>query len=300
LSLLSWWMSNDQCGAGERNVPSLSVGVLNFDQADMTVQMLDQVAELSEAGWGIQLIVVDNGSAKNEVQHLTDWFVSNRHRFVESIVVGASRNLGCAGGRNVILKLAAGEAFLFLDNDIILPDSPEWLAILWQDLQADPNIAIVGPMLVFSDYPEIVQAAGSGLTDRGRVGYLHRGEPVETIPEMSVQVGVSPSACWLVRSKAQRAIGYFSEDFDPAQYEDVDFCVRLRLDAWKIVCDRSVRVVHREHVTTKNIPGHPFERLNVRNAMRFREKWADVLPEIATIQQKDIYWGPIPRIEERE
>jgi GT2 family glycosyltransferase len=277
----------------------LTVGILNFNAAAMTVQLLDQLAQLREAGCDIQLIVVDNGSAKNEFQYLSDWFVSNRHRFVEAIVVGVSHNLGCAAGRNVILKLAAGEAFLFLDNDIILPDSPQWLATLWQDLQSDPDIAIVGPMLVFSEYPEIVQAAGSGLTARGRVGYLHRGEPVWTVPETAVQVGLSPSACWLVRPTAQRSIGLFSEEFDPAQYEDVDFCVRLRLEGWRIVCERSVRVAHKEHATTKNIPGHPFERLNARNAMRFREKWADVLPEIATIQQQDIYWGPIPRMEER-
>jgi GT2 family glycosyltransferase len=278
-------------------MPSLSVGILNLNEAAMTVRLLNQVAQLPKAGWDVQLIVVDNGSANDEVQHLTDWFLSNKHRFVESIVVEASRNLGCAGGRNVILKLATGEAFLFLDNDVILPDSPEWLAILWQDLEADPDVAIVGPMLVFSDYPEIVQAAGSGLTDRGRVGFLHRGDPIDTVPVTPVQVGVSPSACWLVRLEAQRAIGLFDEEFDPAQYEDVDFCVRMRLEGWKIVCDRRVRMMHIEHVTTKNIPSHPFERLNARNAMRFREKWTDTLPRLATITQDEIYWGPIPRRE---
>jgi GT2 family glycosyltransferase len=274
---------------------SLTVGILNLNEAAMTVQLLDQVAQLPEAGWDIQLIVVDNGSINDEVQRLTDWFLSNKHRFEESIFLGASCNLGCAGGRNAILKLAAGEAFLFLDNDVILPDNPEWLTILWQDLQADPDVAIVGPMLVFSNYPEIVQAAGSGLTSRGRVGYLHRGDPVETVPAMSVQVSISPSACWLLRPEAQRTIGFFAEEFDPAQYEDVDFCVRLGLEGWKIVCNRSVRIMHIGHVTTKNIPGHPFERLNVHKAMRFREKWAHVLPKIATIQQEEIYWGPIPR-----
>lgn len=278
-------------------MPSLSVGVLNLNEAAMTVRLLNQVAQLPKAGWDVQLIVVDNGSANDEIRHLTDWFLSNKHRFVESIVVEASRNLGCAGGRNVILKLATGEAFLFLDNDVILPDSPEWLAILWQDLEADPDVAIVGPMLVFSDYPEIVQAAGSGLTDRGRVGFLHRGDPIDTVPVTPVQVGVSPSACWLVRLEAQRAIGLFDEEFDPAQYEDVDFCVRMRLEGWKIVCDRRVRMMHIEHVTTKNIPSHPFERLNARNAMRFREKWTDTLPRLATITQDEIYWGPIPRRE---
>jgi len=276
-------------------VNSLTVGVLNLNEASLTIDVLDKVALLPKAGWDTQLIVVDNGSADDEVQCLADWFLVNRSPFAEALLIAASRNLGCAGGRNVILKLAAGEAFLFLDNDVILPDNPEWLTILWQDLQADPNVAIVGPMLVFSDYPAIVQAAGIGLTSRGRVGYLHRGDPVEMVPAMSVQVGISPSACWLLRPEAQRTIGLFAEEFDPAQYEDVDFCVRLGLGGWKIICNCSVKIAHIENVTTRNIPEHPFARLTVRNAIQFREKWASVLPQIATIREEEIYWGPIPR-----
>jgi GT2 family glycosyltransferase len=274
---------------------SLTVGVLNLNEASLTIDVLDKVALLSNAGWDTQLIVVDNGSASDEAQCLTDWFLANKDQFAEALFIAASRNLGCAGGRNVILKLAAGEAFLFLDNDVILPDNPEWLTILWQDLQADPDVAIVGPMLVFSDYPEIVQAAGIGLTSRGRVGYLHRGDPVEMVPAMSVQVGISPSACWLLRPEAQRTIGLFAEEFDPARYEDVDFCVRLGLEGWKIICDRSLEIAHIGNVTTRNLPDHPFARLTVRNAMRFREKWADVLPQIATLREEEIYWGLIPR-----
>jgi len=284
-------------GFGERNLPSLCVGILNFNQADMTVQLLDQLIQLPEAGWDIQLIVVDNGSA--DIHELAEWFRIKRGCFAETLFVVSSHNLGVDGGRNVIINLSAREMILFLDNDIILPANPDWLNALWQKLESDPNIAIVGPMLVFFDYPEIVQAAGSGLTALGRVGFLHRGDPVEIVPATSVEVVTIPAACWLMRKEAQRAVGLFSDEYYPAQYQDVDYSVRLWLKGWKIVCDRGVRIVHIEHVTTKNIPDHPYERLNARNAMRFREKWADVLPELATLKQEDVYWGPIPRIEER-
>lgn len=275
-------------------MPSLTIGILNLNGAAITTQLLDQILQLPRSKWNIQLIVVDNGSTTSEVQHLTNWFSNNKQHFREAIFITISHNLGCAAGRNIILKLADCEAYLFLDNDVILPDNTEWLAMLWQNLQED-SVAIVGPMLVFADYSHIIQAAGSGLTDRGRIGYLHRGESIESVPATTIQVAASPSACWLVRSDAQREIGLFSEEFDPAQYEDVDFCVRLSLKGWKILCNRGVKLRHIEHVTTHNIPGHSFERLNARNAMRFREKWINALSELATIQQEDIYWGPIPR-----
>jgi GT2 family glycosyltransferase len=275
-------------------MPSLTVGILSLNQAAMTMQLLDQLILLAEAGWDIQLIVVDNGS--NDFHRLTQWFRINNGRFAEALIVGSSSNLGVAGGRNVILKLSTCEAILFLDNDLILPADQNWLNILWQRLEADPEVAIVGPMLVFSDYPEIVQAAGGGLTANGRVGFLHRGDPVEMVPVTPVEVVTAPAACWLLRTEAQRTVGLFSEDYNPMQYEDVDYSVRLQLKGWKIVCERGARIVHIEHVTTKNIPDRSFERLTARHAMRFREHWADVLPEIATIQQEDIYWGPIPRV----
>jgi GT2 family glycosyltransferase len=278
----------------QAEVPDLTIGILNLDQVAMTIRLLDQVTCLLEANWDIQLIVVDNGSA--EIQQLTEWFLANKCGFREVLFVAVSHNLGVDGGRNVILKLAAGEAVLILDNDLILPADTDWLDGLWHRLRTEPKAAIVGPMLVFSDQPDIVQAAGSGLTARGRVGFLHRGDPVTAVPAEPIQVVATPAACWLLRREAQAAVGLFSEDYYPMLYQDVDFCVRLGLAGWKIVCERGVKVMHIEHVTTRNIPGYPFERQNARNGMRFRDKWADVLPSIASIEQEDIYWGPIPRL----
>ena len=149
--------------------------------------------------------------------------------------------------------------------------------------------------MVFADSPHLVQGAGIGLTPRGRVGYLSRGEPVEHIPSTVVKVVASPSACWLVRKEAQQAVGLLSDEFYPVQYEDVDFCVRLGLVGWKVLCDRSIRIKHIENVTTRALDDHPFARLTVRQGMRFREKWADILPQIASITDNDIYWGAIPR-----
>jgi len=273
----------------------LTVGVLNLNEASLTIDVLDKVALLPKAGWNVQLIVVDNGSADAEVQRLADWFLANKDQFTEASFIVASRNLGASGGRNVILKLAAGKAILILDNDLILPANPDWLNTLWQRLETDPEVGIVGPMLVFADHPDIVQSAGIGLTDRGRVGYLHRAEPVESVLPAPVEVVASPAACWLLRAEAQRAVGLFPEEYYPMQYWDVDFCVQLGLKGWKIVCDCSVRIAHIGNVTTRNLPDHPFARLAVRQAMRFREKWSNVLPQIATIRDEEIYWGPIPR-----
>ncbi len=191
--------------------------------------------------------------------------------------------------------MATSDRILILDNDVSLPDDSQWLDKLWQGMEADPQVGIIGPMLVFADHPEIVQCTGIGLTKEGRVGYLNRGKQVANVPSILMEVVASPSACWLVRKEAQRTVGLLSEEFYPVQYEDVDLCIRMRLAKWKVLCDCSVRMKHIENVTTRNLRDHPFARLTVRRGMRLKEKWADILPELANITKDEIYWGPIPR-----
>lgn len=276
----------------------LTASLLNINQAQLTIDVLEKLACLSLKGWAVQMILVDNGSRDDQLRWLSDWFAENKGRFAEMLFIAASQNMGANGGRNIAFKLASYDRILILDNDVILPDDSDWLDTLWERLEGDPQAGIVGPMLVFDEYPGIVQGAGIGLTHRGRVGYLNRAEPVDSIPPSLTEVVASPSACWLLRREAQLAVGLLSDEFYPMQYEDVDFCVRLGLAGWKTICDRSVRIIHIENVTTRNLEDHPFARVAVRHGMRFREKWADVLPRIATITEDDVYWGPVPRVED--
>jgi len=275
----------------------LTVGLLNIDQAELTINILQKLALLADEGWSVQLILVDNGSTEAQLQLLSPWLQKNSKKFSELLFVNAFQNLGATGGRNVILKLATADHLLFLDNDVILPDDPGWLNGLWQHMADDPHIGIIGPAIVFADYPDIVQVAGIGLTRRGQAGYLYRGDPVTRLPAAPQEVAILPSTCWLVRREAQQATGLFSDEYYPHAYEDIDFCVRLGLAGWKIICDYRIHLKHLEHVTSANLKEHPFARLMVRQAIRFREKWADILPEIGTLTPDDIYWGPIPKIE---
>jgi GT2 family glycosyltransferase len=273
---------------------NLTISLLNINQAQLTLKLLDQLARLSAENWAVQLVWVDNGSRDDQICQLSEWFLANKERFEQALFVTANRNLGVAGGRNIALKVASHGRILILDNDIILPDDTVWLDTLWQRIEDNPKIGIVGPMLVPAAYPDFVESTGIGLTGRGRVGYLNRAQPVEYVPSTLIEVVAIQGACWLMRRRAQQAIGLFSEEYDPMQYADVDFCVRLGLAGWKIACDRSVRIKHIGNVTTRNLEGYSFPRVAVQHGMMFREKWADVLPQIATITDDDIYWGPIP------
>jgi GT2 family glycosyltransferase len=268
----------------------LTVSLLNIDQAALTVGVLEPLAALSSKEWALHVVLVDNGSRTDELASLHNWVAANRDRFASVLFIASSRNLGVTGGRNLAFRLGSTDRVLVLDNDLVLPSDSRWLEELAHTMDLDPQAAIVAPMLVFADRPDTVQSTGIGLTSTGRVGYLNRNREVAIIATDVVEVVAAPAACWLVRREAQQAVGLLSDAYYPMQYEDVDFCLRLRLAGWKTLCHPGVRIAHIENVTTRNLKEHPYGRTAARQWMTFADRWSDVLPQVATIPEDDISW----------
>jgi len=274
---------------------SISIGLININQSGLTIAMMEKLAGLSRRGWSAQLIVIDNGSEQEDLNRLREWIDSHSASFADTDFTATGENLGASAGRNLILGRAEGQRILILDNDLVLDDEDAWLDRLWRDLDEDERLAIAGPTLVFAQYPDVIQAMGIGLTRLGRVGYLHRGDAVDTVPTTPVEVVASPAACWLMDGAIQREIGLFPEIYHPMQFWDVDYCMQLRAAGFGVLCDRRVRVKHIANVTTRSRGNREFARTAVRHGMIFRERWSDALAKLDTIDDVDIYWGPIPR-----
>lgn len=273
---------------------SVSIGLINVNQSALTISMMERLAEASDRGYAAQLILVDNGSESEDLARLLAWVESNRPRFSDVSFFDAGENLGAAAGRNVILERSEGERILILDNDLELSDL-DWLDALWTVSDEHPEAGLVGPMLVFAKHPDIVQAAGIGLTRLGRVAYLHRGDRVTEVDPTVVTVQASPAACWLLDRDVQREAGLFPEVYYPMQYWDVDYCMQLEAIGSSVLCDRRIQVRHIVNTTTRSMGDGFFARTAVKHGIIFRERWGDRLRTIDAIEDREIYWGPIPR-----
>ena len=75
----------------------LTASVLNIDQAALTIDVIEKLAVLSTESWVIQLVLVDNGSAADQLRLLHDWVSANKNRFEEMVFISASRNLAARG-----------------------------------------------------------------------------------------------------------------------------------------------------------------------------------------------------------
>jgi GT2 family glycosyltransferase len=147
---------------------------------------------------------------------------------------------------NAGVRAATGTHVVLLNNDIVVV-TPDWLEILVWHAEL-PGVGVVGPLLVYPDGS--VQHAGIILGPRGTADHVMRGFPGESDGyagslSCTREVSAVTGACMLVRRTLYGELGGMSEHFS-TQYQDVDFCLRLRRLGYRILFTPRARLVHRE------------------------------------------------------
>ncbi|NLO05937.1 MAG: glycosyltransferase family 2 protein [candidate division WS1 bacterium] len=238
-----------------------------------------------------QIVVVDNGSTDGTVPFLEDRFPELAEEAgVDFDLIRNDTNVGACTARNQGLSVACGEYIGFMDNDVAVRSS-EWLSILAGVLEEATSNGIVGPKLVFPFEPYNIQHAGAAISRTGRVKYLGRGKQIDA-PEHNQrrEVQCLISACWLMKGEIPDKIGGLDEIFNPAQFEDFDFCYRAREAGWKVLYDPVAEMYHYESVTTDNSPDVNYKYVTVRNGMEFKRRWRQMFEQEDGPSDEECHW----------
>ncbi len=214
-----------------------SIIVINWNGAAFLPLCLE--ALLGVATPDDEIMVVDNASTDDSLEQV-------RARFPGVTLICNARNLGYAGGANVGLRAAQGEALILLNPDVQVHAG--WLAALKAALQ-DKTVGVVGCKLY---YPggEIIQHAGGiihfpqAIADH--YGYRQRDEGQW---DQGQDVDYVTGAALALRRDVLEAVGGFDEDFFPAYYEEVDYCFRTRDAGYRVVYAPGAVATHFEHAT---------------------------------------------------
>lgn len=171
-----------------------------------------------------EIVVVDNASTDNSVEHL-------RAAWPQVRVMTLSDNVGFAAGNNRGADDARTDALVFLNNDTEV--EPGWLDALVRAAEADPKRGLVTSRVVFLDRPDVIDSAGDGYLRCGG-GFKHgHGQPTASFA-VSGSVFCACGAAFLIRRELWERLGGFDESFFMV-YEDVDLSYRARLlgaDVW--------------------------------------------------------------------
>ncbi len=180
---------------------------------------------------------------------------------------------------------ATGDILLLL-NDDVFPLAEGWLPAMLAHFQ-EPDVGAVGARLLY----------GNGMVQHGGVilGLAHLCEHADRLQlrddpgafGLSVldrEVSAVTAACMAVRAQAFQSLGGLDPGFAIA-LNDVDFCLRLRREGWRIVQCAGAELLHFESLSLGRHYRGERAALEAVEVRRLRQRWGTVLAE-------DPYYNP--------
>ena len=270
----------------------VSICVLTLNQLNYTKKCLNSLLATTFKG-ALQIIIVDNASQDGTQMWLQQFQRQySKENFLISLILNPD-NFGCTEGRNQACRAASGEFIVFLDNDteIIQPDWLQRLYDYYNANKSEKRIGILGVKLLYPDNPNLIQHAGIGVTAKGKIGYWGQGKNREDVKFNEIRdVQACAAACWFVKKDIFLKFGYFDNLFFPVNYEDIDFCYRIREKGYRVVYFPLVELYHSDHRTTKNTAQISFMHTTIRNGQKFKKRWKHIFEKENEMQEQDINW----------
>lgn len=247
--------------------PDVSLIVLNYNKPAMTLVCLDSLWEHTR-GYRYEIVLVDNGSEVKNFQKLTPAQAGAR-------IVRLDVNRFFGEGNNIGFEASRGRYVVFLNNDITA--TPGWLTPLIQRLADDPGIGATGPKMISPD--NRLQEAGAEIRADGSDNRYGRGADPDD-PAYAAQrdvMYISAAALAMRRETFERVLG-FDLCYEPAYYEDVDLCLKIRQINLRVTYCPDSRIVHHENATTGDYANQfKLKTLIPLNRERFLSRWRQVL-----------------------
>jgi GT2 family glycosyltransferase/glycosyltransferase involved in cell wall biosynthesis len=251
----------------DAQTPRVSIIILNWNRSEMTAACVRYVLRHTQCH-RYEVIIVDNGSSPTEIATLHQSGVPAR-----IIELGSNRYFGEAN--NIAAEQARGEYLVFLNNDAFVHEG--WLEPLVDTIERLPNVGAVGSRLIYPDGS--LQEAGALVSWDGIANQLGKFSPIDEERYSSLrQVDYVSAAALLMRRQDFLDVLGFDLCWEPAYFEDVDLCLKLRASGKPIYyCPNSI-VTHVENATSLD-KGHSLKLENVIqvNRMTFVSRWGNYL-----------------------
>ena len=251
-----------------------AVVILAHNGEQFTRICLDSILEA--AVLPAELFLVDNHSEDGTPDLIAAMIPRFEARGIRVVTWRNEENKGCSLARNEAWEKVESTYTVFMDNDTAVC-TRGWLELLAGEFLRHPDLGIVGPKLIYPYEPHPIQCAGVSISRLGRIAFRGRGRPrddasyAEYWPTWSLI-----SACWMMRTDLRESVGYLDELFHPVQYEDLDLCVRARLQGFEVAYTPRVEMYHFEGITTASFGEEEYRTNIARNSLKFRQRYHEL------------------------
>lgn len=232
--------------------PKISIIIVTWNSGNEIIACLDSIYAQNHVP--CEVIVIDNASEDNTVELLKN------HRGKIALIYN-STNLGFAEAVNQGLKKAIGDYILLLNPDTVL--QPGALKIMFDFMVSHPEAGAVGPQLLNVDgtiqpscrefpRPAYFIWEFTGLArlfpkhpvfGSWRMGYFDHQSQREVDQPMG--------ACLMVRKMAIDQTGPMDSKNFPMFFNEVDWCLRIKRQGWKIFFLPEAKMTHYHGASTR-------------------------------------------------
>jgi GT2 family glycosyltransferase len=230
----------------------LSIIIITWNSEVYIEECVDSLLkELRSYNITFEIIVVDNGSTDKTIQILND--LGAKYEYIKVNRLG--RNTGTTFSRNLAIKESKGEYLFFIDSDEVA--FPGAIKALLNTFEKDKRVGIVAPRVVLKDgsIQFSVRKFPTAFTKFFKISRIKKLKELAEKDELYpaniysfefkdlLDVDVAAACGWMVSRVAVDEIGLLDERifYSP---EDVDYCVRMWLDGWKVVYNPSSQLLH--------------------------------------------------------
>ncbi|RAI45005.1 glycosyltransferase family 2 protein [Rhodoplanes roseus] len=250
----------------------VTVVIPTRDRHDLLRRCIESIED-AVAGANGRILVVDNDSSDPEaVRYLSN--LSSRR----VSVLHAPGPFNYARLNNLAVAASTSTQICLLNNDIEARDQ-DWLPEMLSRL-ADPGVGAVGALLVWPS--GVVQHGGVVLGPGFRAAHAFTDRTEEDsgyadLLQVAHECSAVTAACLLTRRADWIAVGGLDEVFFPVNFNDVDYCLKLRARGRRVVLTPHARLLHRESAS-RGRDDRPDRAARYERELRMlRSRWGEVL-----------------------
>ena len=221
--------------------PKVTILIPTKDQANLLKTCVDSL--LSNTNYqNREIMLIDNKTEDSEARAL---LLSYQAKGIKVLRDEGSFNYSRLN--NLASRVAGGDLLLLLNNDIE-PMNSDWLDVMVNEI-SQKDVGAVGAKLL---YPDGNIQHGGVITGLGGVaGHSHKhlsGSFPGYFSRASVTQDLSAvtAACMLIRKEVFVKIGGLDQENLSVAFNDVDLCLKIREQGWRIVWTPFAKLVHHE------------------------------------------------------
>ncbi|GAB4164227.1 MAG: hypothetical protein Kow00107_10740 [Planctomycetota bacterium] len=275
--------------------PEASIIILMHNKWRHTQRCLWGLFDTKDVSW--ELVLVDNGSTDRDLREGISNFLNEcLLREIPVRLISFTENVGAVKGRNEAIPHCTGDHIVFMDNDVVVR-SRTWLRKAIDFLRSNPKAGAVGAKLLYPNKPHLIQCAGCDVSPTGRVNFRGRGEPNDS-PEFNSdrEVQCLISACIVFPKRVVQQVGLLDMAYSPVQFEDIDYCYRIKELGYTLHYLSGMEMYHFENVTTGGTKKLNYTYLTVKNGKIFKDRWYHVFSKENGPDERTMVWKDIPTV----